>query len=128
MVSLNQPDRVPPAFQARAPKAASFIGLEDDQVLKLAAIAYRKHDWARFDDAMAELAGRAQRHILAKLREQGALDDSILAKLREQEALDDSILAKLHEQEALGDDILAKLREHGALDDGEVILGDEDAS
>jgi hypothetical protein len=78
-------ERTPAAFLARrangpAP-AASFIGLDDEQVLKIATAAFtaaqaeqvgstaRARQWARFDGAMGELAGRGMRHVLAKLRE-----------------------------------------------------------
>jgi hypothetical protein len=81
MTSRPGPEGVPPAFRGRAPAAASFIGLNDGQVLKIATAAFtaaqalpvgsaaRARQWARFDDAMGELAGRGLRHVLAKLRE-----------------------------------------------------------
>jgi hypothetical protein len=77
---------IPPAFRGSAPAAASFIGLDDSQVLKVATAAFqaaqrmppgspaRERQWARFDDAMSELAGRGLRHILRKLRERGEID------------------------------------------------------
>jgi len=71
---------IPAAFGGPLPAAASFLGLTDDQVLKIAQSAMmsaqalplgaaRVRQWARFDDAMSELAGRGLRHVLAKLRE-----------------------------------------------------------
>jgi hypothetical protein len=78
--------QTPAAFLARranGPAPAGFIGLTDDAVLKIATAAFnaaqllpiggrdRKAEWARFDGAMAELAGRGLRHVLAKLREHG---------------------------------------------------------
>ena len=81
----RNPDDIPPAFRGAVPKAASFIGLDDAQVLRAAEHAFhvaqalplgspaRATEWARFDDAMAELAARGLRHILARLRDQGNL-------------------------------------------------------
>lgn len=88
MVSEHPPGRpgpegIPPAFRARLPAAASFLGMDDGQVLKVATAAFaaaqalpvgsaaREAQWARFDDAMGEMAGRGLRHVLAKLREHG---------------------------------------------------------
>ena len=77
-----QPDQVPAAFRRMPP---AFVGLEDDQVLKVAASALltvqrlpvhsaaRAEQWRRFDDAMSELTGRGLRHILRELRARGAL-------------------------------------------------------
>lgn len=79
------PSEDTPAAFRRIPAAASFIGLDDDQVLNIARAALvtvqtfpvgspqREAQWARFDNAMAELAGRGLRHVLAKLRERGDL-------------------------------------------------------
>lgn len=84
MVSQNPAQEgIPPAFRGRVPAAASFVGLDDRQVLGIAQAAMlsaqnlpigtrdRDRQWARFDDAMSELAGRGLRHILRKLRERG---------------------------------------------------------
>jgi hypothetical protein len=72
---------VPPAFR-RIPKTPPyFIGLDDNQVLKIAQNALnliqtlpigstaRAAQWAEFDAAMGELAGRGIRQILAKIHE-----------------------------------------------------------
>ena len=79
---MNEPSNgIPAAYQR---KRRSFIGLNDGQVLQVAQTAYRAAQtlpagsrardaqWAKFDDAMAELAGRGLRHILAKIREREA--------------------------------------------------------
>lgn len=78
---------VPAAFRGKVRAAAGFIGLDDHQVLAVATAAFhgaqalpigsraRAGQWERFDDAMAELAGRGLQHILRKLRERGALAD-----------------------------------------------------
>jgi hypothetical protein len=71
---------VPPAFRGR--RAASFAGMHDDQVVKVAANALRMADilpinsgpraeqWKTFDAAMGELGSRAIVHALGKIREQ----------------------------------------------------------
>lgn len=62
---------VPPAFRART----HFVGKTDDQVLDLGAAAFRARDWPRFDDAMSELSGRAERAILQRLRALGVMSE-----------------------------------------------------
>jgi hypothetical protein len=80
MVSGQPAPKVPPAFGGGVPAAAQFVGLTDDQVLKVAVASFgtlqqlpigapRVREWARFDAAMAELAARGMRHVLAKLHE-----------------------------------------------------------
>lgn len=78
-----QPAGVPPAFRRRP----SFVGLDDHQVLSIAAAALgtaqllpigssaRAGQWERFDEAMSELTGRGLRHVLRELRGRGGLTD-----------------------------------------------------
>jgi hypothetical protein len=70
---------VPPAFRGR--KGTSFVGMHDDQVVKVAASALHMAQllpagssthaaqWATFDSAMGELGSRAIVHALQKIHE-----------------------------------------------------------
>lgn len=78
---VANPNEVPAAFRSRQPSPSrpSFIGLEDDQVLRVAANALRMvqvlplnsrpraDQWESFEQAMAELGARAVTHTLAKI-------------------------------------------------------------
>lgn len=80
MVS-NKPGSIPPAFRSRKPAALGYVGLTDDQVLKIAANALRmvemlpagrparEQQWAAFNAAMGELASRATVHALERIQE-----------------------------------------------------------
>lgn len=97
MVS-NRPDPIPPAF--RGASQPSFIGMTDEQVLKIAehyfhlapalplASKQRAVAWEMFDDAMAELSARGLRQILRKMREHEELGDEIPEVLRRAARLD----------------------------------------
>lgn len=97
MVS-NRPDPIPPAF--RGASQPSFIGMTDEQVLKIAehyfhlapafplASRQRAAAWEMFDDAMAELSARGLRQILRKMREHEELGDEIPEALRRAARLD----------------------------------------
>jgi hypothetical protein len=78
---VSNPNDVPPAFRGRRPSIPSFIGMEDEQVLKVAANALRMaqilpiggkpraDQWAAFDAAMGELGSRAIVHALERIHE-----------------------------------------------------------
>lgn len=80
---VANPNEVPPAFRGRQPSPSrySFIGMQDDQVLRIAAGALRMvsalpvgsrpraEQWDSFEQAMAELGARAVRQTLARIHE-----------------------------------------------------------
>ena len=78
---MPSPDYVPPAFRRHVPGTSSFIGMTDDQVIKIAATALhmvqtlpmsskaRAEQWAAFDHAMGELSARATMHALEKIHQ-----------------------------------------------------------
>lgn len=83
---VSNPGDVPPAFRRKRP-GPSFIGMTDDQVIKVAASALnmvqalpvgseaRAGRWAAFDAAMGELGKRAVVHALAKVHGLEAAED-----------------------------------------------------
>lgn len=75
------PREVPPAFRGRQQAAPGFAGMDDDEVLRVAASALRMvtalplgsearaAQWKSFEAAMAELGSRAVTQTLAKIYE-----------------------------------------------------------
>ena len=73
------PPEVPPAFRRKQPSRC-YIGLTDDQVLRVAASALRlvemlpagsparQKQWDSFNAAMGELASRATVHALERMQ------------------------------------------------------------
>lgn len=84
---VSNPNDAPPAFRGRQPGKPSFVGMEDDQVLKIAANALRTvqalplrsrpraEQWREFDAAMGELSSRAVVYALAKIHELHELEE-----------------------------------------------------
>lgn len=88
---MGPSEGIPPAFRKRP--EPSYVGLTEAEVFEVARCAYhmamalpaggreRLAAWDRFDHAMGELAARALRHALRKVREHEENGDEVPREL-----------------------------------------------